>query len=127
MEGKHKPTGEIKMSKIFASNTYTMTDYIEINGVDFECEIEYSYIPGDPGKLYGPPEDCYPPEAPEIEIDVLKITNGKIYGEKNEKIWHHVDFLLNVNEFYDTIESLIWEHLEKEAESSIDVDVEPYW
>ena len=32
-----------------------------------ETEIEVICYPGDKGQLYGPPEDCYPPEPPTIE------------------------------------------------------------
>lgn len=36
---------------------------------DLDLEIEGIYIPGDPGRCSGPPEKCYPPESPEIEIN----------------------------------------------------------
>ncbi len=32
--------------------------------------------PGDPGRLSGPPEDCYPPEGPEFEVSDF-LLNGK--------------------------------------------------
>ena len=35
-------------------------------GLDLTAEVNYT--PGDPGRVVGPPENCYPPEAPEIEF-----------------------------------------------------------
>ncbi len=89
-------------------DTYTITDYIEINGVDFECKIEYTYRPGDPGKTHGRPEDCYPPEDLEIEIQSLKIFTGKLVSNKTEKVFYDADFLLSDSSFYDSLEASIW-------------------
>lgn len=38
------------------------------DGSEVDVAVEYSYEPGVPGKTYGPPEDCYPPEAESAEI-----------------------------------------------------------
>lgn len=35
---------------------------------DSELLIEYTRTPYDPGRLSGPPEDCYPPEGGDVEI-----------------------------------------------------------
>jgi hypothetical protein len=35
---------------------------------DTELSIEYTQTPYDPGRTYGPPEDCYPPEGGDVEI-----------------------------------------------------------
>jgi hypothetical protein len=35
---------------------------------DFVFEVEYTYTPMIPGKLTGPPEDCYPDEPAELEF-----------------------------------------------------------
>lgn len=43
-----------------------MGETVEINGEEYNIEID-SFHAGDPGRLYGPPEKCYPPEPPEIE------------------------------------------------------------
>jgi hypothetical protein len=47
---------------------------IEILGreVDVAIEVDYECTdPGTPGRTYGPPEDCYPAEGPEIEFGPL--------------------------------------------------------
>lgn len=36
--------------------------------VDFEADITIT-DQGDPGKTYGPPENCWPPESAEFEFD----------------------------------------------------------
>jgi len=33
-----------------------------------EIEVDYAFSPGTPGRLYGRPEDCYPPEAADIDV-----------------------------------------------------------
>jgi hypothetical protein len=35
---------------------------------EMEARVAYTYLPGDPGRLSGPPEDCYPPEPAEVDI-----------------------------------------------------------
>jgi hypothetical protein len=38
-----------------------------------------SYYPGTPGRYGGPPEDCYPAEAPEVEF-TIKTLSGQVLG-----------------------------------------------
>ncbi len=42
---------------------------MQIDSYNFGITIEFSFYPGDPGKTYGRPEDCYPPEPAEVEIE----------------------------------------------------------
>jgi hypothetical protein len=43
-------------------------------GFDFLAEIEYRVTYwGCPAKTYGPPENCYPAEAPEWEVESIAI------------------------------------------------------
>jgi hypothetical protein len=44
---------------------------IEVDGEE-EFRVTYTYRPGHPGQTYGPPERCYPPEPPEIEITLVE-------------------------------------------------------
>jgi len=39
--------------------------------VDLDVVATYTYRAGYPGKLWGPPEHCYPPEGPEVELVAL--------------------------------------------------------
>lgn len=39
---------------------------------DLPCEIEFYFYPGSPGRISGPPEQCYPPEEEELEITGIK-------------------------------------------------------
>lgn len=58
----------------------TKTLYLSICGAETEvdAEISYSFTPGHPAKTYGPPEDCYPAEGPEVEVEeVTVIIDGK--------------------------------------------------
>jgi len=57
--------------------------------IDMECTY-----PGDPGRLSGPPEDCYPPEGPEFE-------------------WTRVHVFVGSNTVFDTSEMKVKEVMEQ--------------
>jgi hypothetical protein len=42
----------------------------EIRGVPCKVRVTY-YVPADPGRTYGPPERCYPPQPAVVDFDVL--------------------------------------------------------
>lgn len=51
-----------------------LTTYFNFMGFDFIAEIEYTVTYwGCPAKTYGPPENCYPAEAPEYDIESIGI------------------------------------------------------
>lgn len=55
------------------------------DGNEYEAEIlGGTYTPGDPGRISGPPEYCYPPEPPEVEWETLEVTlhdeDGNVLG-----------------------------------------------
>jgi hypothetical protein len=56
------------------------------------------FYPGDPGRLSGPPEKCYPPEGAEVEI--LRLTADGCPAM----------FLMDSN-LSDDIEAVVCEHL----------------
>lgn len=45
---------------------------------DEEYEVRCLIRPGEPGRLHGPPEKCYPPEPPEVEFDAVLDATGRI-------------------------------------------------
>jgi hypothetical protein len=47
------------------------------DGNEVDVTVEYSYAPGSPGKTYGPPEDCYPPEGAEVEVLKVYLSDDK--------------------------------------------------
>jgi hypothetical protein len=54
---------------------------LERNATGGDVEVEYQvladYHPGVRGRTYGPPEECYPPEGPELDITgVYEVTPG---------------------------------------------------
>jgi len=66
-----------------------------------ELEINYNFTPGRPAKLWDIPENCYPEEYPEIEIesiicgeediidviskDIINLIEEKILEEENKE------------------------------------------
>ena len=51
--------------------------------------VKYTYSPGDPGRYYGKPEDCYPAEGAEVEIQSITKENGEaiiVAPQEQEKI-----------------------------------------
>jgi hypothetical protein len=44
---------------------------------DEDYNVECSVTPGDPGRTYGPPERCYPPESPEVDLLMVYDEDGR--------------------------------------------------
>ena len=55
-------------------------------GLTLEATVTHWY-PGAPARLYGPPEDCYPEDPAECEIEYLMV--------EHEGGWMDAAFLLN--------------------------------
>ena len=53
--------------------------YVERGGEEVELKISAHISPYDPGRTYGSPEKCYPPEGGECEI--ISITSNKVEWE----------------------------------------------
>ena len=62
-----------KMVKINAILTVYADDDVET-----EYDIEASWVPYDPGKISGPPENCYPPEGGYAEDVTVKFKGVEI-------------------------------------------------
>lgn len=70
------------------SLTYTWEE-VEIPESDsmfcVEVDVDFHWSPGTPGYVSGPPEDCYPPEPDEVEInDVTILSVTEIDEDGNE-------------------------------------------
>jgi hypothetical protein len=46
-------------------------------GNEEDLSVECAVTPGDPGRLYGPPEKCYPPEGPEVDLLAVYDEDGR--------------------------------------------------
>lgn len=69
--------------------------------IEQEYEITGMVYPGTEGRISGPPEDCYPPEDP--QVDDIKITRGgkpvlesdwDRHGFTNDVIQHVIESLI---------------------------------
>ena len=70
---------------------------IEREDVEITLEVSGSWTPGDPGRTYGPIEDCYPPEPPEAEVEDAVITgilgeDGPVKEAYGWKVGEHANF-----------------------------------
>jgi hypothetical protein len=69
------------------------TDHIWSALGDAEVLLEYEYSAGSPGRLYGPPEDCYESEPEEITV-LQMFVNGQwsdvdgVVADSVIKRWH---------------------------------------
>jgi hypothetical protein len=43
-----------------------------VSGIPCLARMTY-YVPADPGRTHGPPEDCWPPEPAVVDFDVLDL------------------------------------------------------
>lgn len=80
-----------------------MKVYIEI-----ELDVKVlRFSPADPGRLYGPPENCYPPESAEVDFDLF-----------------HDGELVNLDFFTDLEMDSITEQVIEAIESKAEADAE---
>lgn len=47
-----------------------------------DVAVECRVYPGSPGKTWGPPENCYPPEPAEVEIETVTVDGGEYDGRQ---------------------------------------------
>ena len=82
---------------------------------EVEIEIEYYFEGGSAGRYYGPPEDCYPDENPEVdfnESDISLVVNKETTKEEIEAF---KEYKLTDDDL-DRIEAQIWEQMESEED-----------
>lgn len=49
-----------------------MTTEVQTTVCGIPCRARMTYyVPADPGRTYGPPEHCYPPEFEEVDFTIL--------------------------------------------------------
>ncbi len=71
---------------------------------ELEANVEYTFRPGYPAYISGPPEDCYEGQDDEVEIETVIVFFGAT--------WMNVTSLLNP----ETIEYLEQEIIERESD-----------
>jgi hypothetical protein len=84
-----------------------------LNGEDHFAGI-LSYYAGDPGRLSGPPEHCYPPEPEEVEWEIcndegypliMQITDDELEDIKRQIL----EYIHNAqNEDFDEPDNELW-------------------
>lgn len=57
-------------------HTYTTSHtLVSPEHVIFSFKLSFTYVPATPGRLSGPPEDCYPAEPAELEITSISLVS----------------------------------------------------
>jgi len=63
----------------------TATIIVERDDEEIELNLEGYYTPGTPGKLYGPPEDCYPDEPEDAELEAVLLDGEPWEGQLTDE------------------------------------------
>jgi hypothetical protein len=69
----------VKRRRFRGQSETTVTLTLEI-----DVEVDCAATPGNPGRLYGPPEKCYPPEPGEVEILAIRSAQGATLDIESE-------------------------------------------
>jgi len=76
---------------------------VEFFGIPFEAYIKGTYRPGDPGKISGPPEKCYPPEPDEFEASEVVLYYEDSKGTLTRIEIEHKDTWEFIDQFQEEI------------------------
>lgn len=57
-----------------------------------DLEMDFEFVPGDPGNLMGHPDLRYPPEDPEYEIREIRVCHNKEWHQVPEWLWEILKF-----------------------------------
>lgn len=92
-----------------------------------EFDVVFHYQPGSPGKLYGPPENCYPPEPAEAEVTEVHLVNLISETEDREPTPEECEYWEErfMNEIADTDE--LFERMCDEGEEAEQAAEDAYW
>ena len=71
---------------------HSATIDLVIDDEEFECEVVFSYTSGQPARLFGAPEDCYPAEPAEVSVEEITCNGIDIHEViENEGLWEEVE------------------------------------
>ena len=60
-----------------------------IDGTEYVVVVK-SYTPGTQGYTWGRPEDCYPPESPEADFDLIDQVTGQLDAGAANEHYHYI-------------------------------------